>query len=221
MQKFPDLDRFPLYKSIRESQPVFENQDFIPKIIDDVFSDDQIKEIILLMNNHPKNKIRVQPWGGQALFDQLNVSPDIYASLLKAANKNFNEKLEIVFVSFARYSYEYGYKLKLFPHFDQDEFNEQTMILDVQIKSNSDWDLIIEGAKISLKDNQGVLFSATEQLHWREMKELSRDSEINMVFCWLKPENKRLVTDEFKEMMNIRAENLRKETGIYSDAQTI
>lgn len=221
IMKFPDIDRFPIYKKTRESQPVFENQDRIPTIIDNVFSNDQINIIIDAMNAHPKSQTRIQEWGGQALFDHLKVPDTIYSALQTAANNNFNEDLDIVFVSFARYASEYGYKLKLFPHFDQDKFTNHTMILDVQLKSNENWDLIIEGVNFPLKDNQGILFSATEQIHWREMKDLSKNSEINMVFCWLKPKNSRPITEEFKKLMSIRAERIREETGIFSDTQTI
>ena len=82
--------------------------------------------------------------------------------------------------SFARYSEEFNAKPKLFPHTDLRK--TPRMLLDIQLRSDSDWDLIVEETNYPLKDNQALIFHGTNQVHWREKKYISPHARVDMLF---------------------------------------
>lgn len=212
MIKFPDLSGLPKYNELRKSQPSIDNENFMPILINNIFNDNQIKQIKYAMNNFPKEKIRVQNWGGQGIFDEIVLDKNIYETILNVANKNFNEELVMAEISFVRYSPAYGYEVKLFPHYDTRP--EESMVLDIQIESNEKWGIFVEGSEFNLKNNQALLFSGTQQIHWRENKKLSKNAQIDMVFCWLRYKNPRMTKKENIEIMEERERVLLHETGI-------
>ena len=108
--------------------------------------------------------------------------------------------------SFARYSNESGYSPKLFPHYDS-VFDAPRITLDVQLKSNFNWDLFVEGKQFSLKDNQALVFSGNTQIHWRENQKILDGETLDMVFCHFSSteyptlENNHKATMESRELM--------------------
>jgi hypothetical protein len=55
--------------------------------------------------------------------------------------------------------------------------------LDVQLKSNINWPIVVEGKEIQLGDNDAVTFSGTHQIHWRAPLEFKDGDFIDMLFC--------------------------------------
>lgn len=214
MSNFPNLTILPEYAKLRSMQPKVDNQDFVPQIIENIFSDSQRQEIFSIINKYPKDKIRVQKWGGQGILDNIKISKSIISNIESASSKAVGEDLILAEFSIARYSKEYGYDVKLFPHYDTR--HSEMFVLDIQLKTNEEWGIIVEGKSFILEDNQSLLFSGTQQMHWREGKKLSDGAEIYMMFCWLTHKNKKPLDDSHHEIMKKREAVLMKETGIYS-----
>jgi hypothetical protein len=216
MTIFPSLDKFPVYKKLRASQNnyVFD-QDFIPVLVDDIFTDKELKDILQTIREFPLEKIRIQKWGGQGVLDHIKISDSIIAKIQKLASEACHEELIVAEYSIVKYSPEYGYEVKLFPHYDTRQL--QMFVFDVQLQTNEDWGIIIEGKQFNLLDNQALLFSGTQQMHWRENKKLKDDSEILMMFFWLKHKISKPVDETQSLIMLERQRVLQKETNILSD----
>jgi hypothetical protein len=117
--------------------------------------------------------------------------------------------------SVVRYSPEYGYEVKLFPHYDTRPY--EMFVFDVQLQTNEDWGIIVEGKQFNILDNQALLFSGTQQMHWRENKKLQDNSEILMMFFWLKHKISKPISETISTIMLERQTVLQKETNILSD----
>lgn len=212
MNSFPELENFPEYKKLRESQPEVLNQNFIPKISNNILTEQQIKELYSMIDAYPKEQIRVQKWGGQGCYDTISLSNDIKERILSAANKMSGEELEIEHSSLVRYSPEFGYDVKLFPHYDTRPC--EMFVFDLQLNSNEEWGVIVEGKKYNLENNQAILFSGTQQMHWREPKKLSPNAQIDMIFIWLSHKEKRMLSNDHSLIMKEREAVLLNETKI-------
>ena len=212
MNSFPDFTNMPEYKKLRESQEEIINQNFIPQTIDNVLSEDQINRLYQLINSYPEEKIRVQRWGGQGCYDHIVIPDDIQETILTEANKVSDEPVVIAHMSLVRYSPKYGYEVKLFPHYDTRPC--EMFVFDLQLKTNEDWGVIVEGKQFNLKDNQALFFSGTQQLHWRENKKLSPNATIDMLFVWLKHKNERLLSNKHTDIMKLRENVLLNEIKI-------
>jgi|LakMenEpi13Oct10_1017325.scaffolds.fasta_scaffold00001_26 hypothetical protein len=212
MNSFPELESFPEYEKLRKSQPEVHDQNFIPQVSSNILTKEQIEEIYSMMDSYPKEKIRIQKWGGQGCYDTVSLSDDIKEKILSEANKMSKEKLEIEYVSIVRYSPEFGYDVKLFPHYDTRPC--EMFVFDLQLKSNEEWGIIVEGKKYNLEDNQAILFSGTQQMHWREKKKLSPNAQIDMIFVWLSHKEKKVLSSDHSLIMKTREEVLLNETKI-------
>jgi hypothetical protein len=212
MNNFPDFTYLPEYKALRDQHPSVINQDFVPQIIDNVLTKNQINRLYDLIDNYPFEKIRVQKWGGQGCYDGLVIPIDIQEKILGEANKVSDEPVEIAHMSLVRYSPSYGYEVKLFPHYDTRP--SEMFVFDLQLKTNEEWGVIVEGKKFNLIDNQALFFSGTQQLHWRENKKISPNAQIDMLFVWLTHKNKRFLNEDHNQIMKSRENLLLSETKI-------
>jgi hypothetical protein len=215
MAIFPPLDNFPKYKKLRESQDSVDNQNFVPIVINSIFSNKEIKNILDSIESFPLDKIRVQKWGGQGILDDIKITNEIKDKIESIATKHIGEEMILENFSIARYSPEYGYEVKLFPHYDTRPI--EMFVLDIQLKTNEDWGIIVEGEQYNINDNDALLFSGTQQMHWRERKTLSKESEIYMLFCWLKHKTEKTLSSQHDIIMKERESVLMKETNINSE----
>jgi hypothetical protein len=71
----------------------------------------------------------------------------------------------------------------LFPHVDG--FDEKRFTFDLQLRSNTDWSIFVEGKEFILKDNEALTFYGTLQEHWRPEKDFQDGEYIDMLFCHL------------------------------------
>jgi hypothetical protein len=77
---------------------------------------------------------------------------------------------------------------KLPGHKDHTE-TDFTVHLDYQIKSNTDWNINVEGFDYLLKDNEGLIFMGKEQEHSRPFKKFNDGEFVNIVlFRFIKQE---------------------------------
>jgi hypothetical protein len=215
MTTFPPLDEFPEYKKLRTSQDPISDQDFIPVLVDNVFTDEELKNILQTVKWFPLEKIRIQKWGGQGVLDHITISDSVLAKIQKLASEACNKELVIAEHSVVKYSPKYGYEVKLFPHYDTRL--DEMFVFDIQLKTNEDWGIIVEGKQFNILDNQALLFSGTQQMHWRENKKLQDGSEIIMMFCWLKHKISKPISENQSMIMLERQKVLQKETNILSD----
>ena len=107
---------------------------------------------------------------------------DVVKSLTRAAQSTSDIPLVLRELSFARYDTSHGIEPSLFPHSDE-TFREPRITFDLQLKSNLDWPIVVEGKPYVLSDNQALTFSGTHQIHWREHIKFNDDNFMDMIFC--------------------------------------
>jgi hypothetical protein len=219
MTTFPLLNKFPKYKKLRESQDSVDNQNFVPVVINNIFSNEEIKSILDSIKSFPLDKIRVQKWGGQGILDDIKITDEIKDKVESVATRHIGEEMILENFSIARYSPEYGYEVKLFPHYDTRPV--EMFVLDIQLKTNEDWGIVVEGKQYNINDNDALLFSGTQQMHWRERKTLSKESEIYMLFCWLKHKAAKTLNNQHDIIMKERESVLMQETNINSEERVV
>lgn len=215
MSIFPNLDKFPEYEKLRTSQHYVSDQDFAPVLVEDIFTDKELNDILQTVSKFPLEKIRIQKWGGQGVLDEIKISDSVIAKIQNLASKASNKELIVAEYSIVKYCPEYGYEVKLFPHYDTRPY--EMFVFDVQLQTNEDWGIIVEGKQFNLLDNQALLFSGTQQMHWRENKKLQDGSEILMMFCWLKHKISKPISETQSTIMLERQKVLQRETNILSD----
>jgi hypothetical protein len=171
---------------------IFHNQ-----IYKDIFTKEELDSIYSVIDiNQTKNTEIVDLYSQKAWF--VNLPDSIKNKVSTLANKIYGNNVKLEEICFARYSKEYGKFPVLTPHYDN-TFKESRVTLDVQLKSNIDWPIIIQDKSFTLKDNQAITFSGTNQIHWREYQEFNDSDFIEMLFCHFSLEDKKLITLEDKE----------------------
>jgi hypothetical protein len=165
------------------------------EIYKDVFSTEEMTMIYDAINNDTTNRTQiVSIYAQKAWFVEIPQAIKDKVTLKMAEIHNQPVKLEEI--SFARYSKEYGDFPVLTPHFDN-TFKEPRVTFDVQLKSNINWPIVVEGKPFILKDNEALTFSGTHQIHWREHIEFNDNDFIEMLFCHFSlPESKPITMDE-------------------------
>lgn len=129
----------------------------------------------------------------------------------------FEEDLEITEIAFARYHNASGYVPKLFPHFDG--FDEHRITFDIQLNSTIDWPIFIEGQEFTLKNNNALVFSGTDQIHWRKEMVLSENDFTDMLFIHLSlKNNNEKISEEFKKNRDKKLKYFQKNVNIPSAA---
>jgi hypothetical protein len=85
---------------------------------------------------------------------------------------------------------------------------------DIQLRTSEPWALVVEEDVYNLQDNQALVFSGTQQIHWREDKQIADDAEIDMIFCHLEYVKDMLLDENQEEVLRERANFLISKTGI-------
>ena len=73
--------------------------------------------------------------------------------LNKVVTDLIGEPMVLTEYSFARYSPKFGYKPKLFPHYDTHFADGQRITVDIQMNKNVDWAVIVEGESFNFDVN--------------------------------------------------------------------
>lgn len=150
-------------------------------IIDNILTEEEIKGIYDIIDNANPEQVSVQERVGHAAY-LLPLKEDLRSKLEKLVQGIYGEDWSLEAYQFARYSLEYGYVPKLYPHFD-DAFSTQRLTLDIQVSGTSPWPLVVEGRTRILENNQGLIFSGTAQIHWREPFDFQESDKFDMIFC--------------------------------------
>jgi len=226
MSNFPDYSNLPEYKKLREEQKenneILNDEDLAPFIFDNFLSSEELTHLQTWIKNFSAEDIHLKNWNGQGIINGAENS-FISQSLLKRVEQfssdAYGEELELADFSLAKYSADYGWEVKLYPHYDSRPI--ETLVFDLQIYSNHKWDIVIEGKEYDLKNGQAVLFSGTNQIHWRENKKINPGEETYLIFFWLRHKKQRKYTDVYDNIMKKRKNLLIQETGITDEPKKI
>lgn len=154
----------------------------INQIYKNIFTQEEIKSIYdAIEKSHNDSTVVLPIYRQKAYFTDLPQS--IKTRVTNLANEIFGKKLKLTEICFANYSIREGMEDPILsPHFDN-TFEEERFTIDVQLKSNIKWPIVVEGKPFTLNDNEAVTFSGTHQIHWREDRKFHKDDFIDMLFC--------------------------------------
>jgi hypothetical protein len=116
----------------------------------------------------------------------------------------------------------------LFPHWDFPRvpkryfFDDvkQNIVFDIQLDADYEWPVVVEGEEFVLKNNQALVFSGTQQIHWRKGY-LPVGKTVDMLFCYFTFADERVLGENQFDIMEKRAALLMEETGLNWDPETI
>ena len=190
-------------------------------IIKNILSEEQIRNIYAIINEVPEEKTQTQTRLGHKAY-LVSLGDDLRAHLEKIVQDNYGPEWFLNDYQFARYSTKFGYKPKLYPHFD-DAFSAHKLTLDVQVYSTVSWPIVVEGEEFVLNNNDGVTFSGTDQIHWRTPMDLSDDDVVDMIFahCEMRNDPRGPVTQEHKDAMKVREAEWAAKIDISREAETV
>jgi len=130
------------------------------------------------------------------------------------------ESLILTECSFAKYTTAYGNKPKLFPHFDTHALDGQRITVDIQLKSNIKWPVIVEGNKFNIIERDAILFYGTQQIHWRERRENFQTTDFtDMLFCHFAFSPQKPWSTNQKQILEYRSHRMRELCGISNAAE--
>jgi hypothetical protein len=181
----------------------------LPFYIDDLFSDEEILDIKSIiyknknelepvifmplerMSEENKNKdvSRFQPkyieYMSRVLIE-FEIPKYIEQKLDLIAKPTYDGDIALCHYNYIEYNKKYSRGIKspsLEPHIDADE---NLVTINYQLDSNIEWDVVIDGKHYPLKNNQAIVFSAVNQVHWRPKRKF-KDGEfleiISMDWC--------------------------------------
>jgi hypothetical protein len=147
-------------------------------IINNILSDEEIEhinEIILNCNStidSDLGRIRTIP----DLRELIN--PSILFKFKDIVNGLGHSNFVISNIMSVEYNPSYG-KPNLSPHFDGDD-NE--LIVNMQLSSNTVWDLGLNTQIYRLEDNFALVFNQNQEIHWRTHKRFEDGEYVKMLF---------------------------------------
>lgn len=146
---------------------------------------------------------------GNGYFVYFLRSPEkINEQIISLVNKQI-KKQKIDFVPnrigmhIARYTLDTNFKPQLQPHTDKFVTNP-SVVLSVQLKSNTQWPLAVNEDVFTLDENEGIIFSGSDQLHWRPKKEFLDGEYTEVLLCTITDTTKTLSQEHLDEMENLR-----------------
>lgn len=148
-----------------------------PVLLKNFFSTEELVELhrIIDLKEHTLN----EPDQGRLLhnLNSLQISP-IRDKIESEVSNVIGKNLKMVSEGYSVYKKEYGLP-ELKPHTDG---NETEYILDYHVYSNTEWPIIVEGESFNLNENEAVLFSGKNNIHWRPKKEFNDKEIVSMIF---------------------------------------
>jgi hypothetical protein len=153
--------------------------------IDNIFSQEEIDQINDIIANSPSN---VHEELGRKQFHSLasGLSPELRAKLTDIAREVSGLPLDLSHAIAVEYNPLYG-EPNLRTHVDGD-MND--LIINIQLDSNTVWDMGLNLQTYTLNDNSALVFNANKEIHWRVHKEFKDGEYVKMVFVrFCNPEN--------------------------------
>jgi len=191
-----------------------DNKDFKAILIQDVFD----KDHLFTIKHHYKrfeHYYQAVGYAGQRKWG-LNY-PEISKRLEDVVSKKLGEEIIATELELCIYTPDFGYEPKLYPHYDNHETGGQRITVSVQIDSNVDWDLFVENKRYKCNNNEGLIFSGTQQIHWRDNLKFKKGDYSAAIFAHFKYKNNKPLSPNQKEIMDYWETRYQKETGISLD----
>lgn len=190
------------------------NPDIENKIIDNIFTQEQIDRIYSYVENCDKDKIKNEnPWGQTVFYikefnSRFDGAEDIFDTIENIIEREYGKKLNILGIQFARYDNSTHIPPNLGNHVDS-VFKKPMLTFDIQLNSTIDWPIIVNDKKFTLKNNQALTFSGTHQVHSRENVVFSDSDRCDMIFCHLEHSDLDDISLEFRKNISdlIKAKN--------------
>lgn len=154
--------------------------------IDNMFTQKElfeIEECILKLSDNAENDKDL----GRLKIQLNNLSPKIERKIRDIAIDLFGKTYSSPSTTYVEYSNKYG-QPNLPAHFDSDN---NDLVFDYQLKSNTNWDFGVGTNIYPLTDNSCVVFNANEHIHWRPNKEFKDGEYLKMIFFRLSDINNR------------------------------
>jgi hypothetical protein len=151
-------------------------------IVDKIFTDTEVEEIYRHIDSTPEDRQQLMELFSHKAYH--NWLPEgIVKTITASAQSTTDKKIVLGELSFARYAkFDERLPVQLPPHWDE-AFREPRLTFDIQLKSNRDWPIVVEGREYTLKDNQALTFSGTNQVHWRTKTDFAEGDFVDMVFA--------------------------------------
>ncbi len=205
------------YNNLKSNQPKISNQDFEVKKATSIFTDEQINKIYDAVNATKIEDTHLQEWAGHRAW-HLKFSKDIEDAITRSAQAILGQHIKLDGdYSFARYTPEYGFECKLFPHYDTRE--TQRITFDIQLNADEPWGIVVENDTYYLNNNEALIFAGTQQVHWREKKKLQPNTKVDMIFCHLQYIDHTPLDQGQKDILEERSRFLMDKTGINNAVQ--
>lgn len=153
--------------------------------IDNIFLPEEIDQIkdIISKSEHTVHKDLGRT---DALDLEQHIMPEILDKLTNIAKDLSGLPLKMTHVMSVEYSNLYGTP-NLRTHLDGDR---NDLIINIQLDSNTVWDMGLNQKTYTLSDNSALVFNANKEIHWRVHKEFKDGEYVRMVFVrFHNPEN--------------------------------
>jgi hypothetical protein len=179
------------------------------RIVKEIFTKEEMELIYDHINSTPKESIVLNPVLGHKVF-MYGMTQSIQDKITKVAQQYSDVPIKLTEISAARYSNHGKVLPNLFPHIDF--FDMPRFTFDIQLKSTKNWTLYVENKPFTLRDNEAIIFSGTNQFHWREKTKFEDDDIIDMLFCHFSEDSENPTANPigFKESL-LEKENLLKD----------
>jgi hypothetical protein len=161
-------------------------------IVKNIFTINQLKSLYLIIEKYiPQCSDKKQKDLGRLYFKMLwdndkesvdlPIPTELVDIITSKAIEAHGHPLKLESISFARYNLKYGVP-NLPPHVD-DNFEYARLTFDIQLSSNRLWKIFVEDNDFELHENEGLVFSGTHQVHWREKVLFDSKDYVDMLLC--------------------------------------
>lgn len=191
-------------------------KDIKAQLISNIFNDDDF----LKLKSIPESLVNKNIFEGKDKYHGFTLSQNgmykldmpeldkdrtIYNNLIKKLSEELNFNIRGAFGFFARYSGESPISPNLTPHFDTAGEGLPTLTISVQLSGNIEWPLYINDESFILKDNDALVFTGTNNIHWRPNYDFIDSDYLDIFVCHLffdRKDEDLLPEDHFEIMTN-------------------
>jgi len=149
-------------------------------VVKDILSTKDIEDVFYYVDNTKQCSPEVHPEIGYS-WHPCGVPQNIHNKIESYVQKNILKDARLTEICVARYRFSENMNPILLPHMDN--FSSSKLTVDIQLKSNTDWALLVKGKRFVLADGEALIFAGTHQPHWREPKQFNEGDYVEMLFC--------------------------------------
>ena len=194
------MDYIKEYEDLKLRSPI-SNENFEVKVISSVIDQNDINSIYKALSE--KDFSFVQEATGQKVWHDV-LSDTIKNKIKEKAQGAILEILDLddMEYSVVNYSFKNGYTPQLFPHYDTRD--SQRITFNVKIGENFKWGIVVENKTYHLNAGEAIILSGTQQQHWREKIEITKNDSVDMILCFFKYKEDKPLDEKHFEIMQSR-----------------